>query len=148
MWWGFLDGQHDFKQPLDQSFLRRLDAPQSIAGSWDARQAVWMTAYRCSGVLAPCRSSSSKTSGLIKPSCRSCWLVGDKAWILQRNAIPNDNRACLWASSTPLPATDTFILLPSPGAGVRPVARAPISRSSSASGLKSGDKGHTDSYSG
>ena len=116
-------------------FLRRLDAPQSIAGSRDARQ-------------APCRSSSSNTSGLIKPSCRSCWLVCDKTWIPQRNAIPNDKPSVLRASSTPLPATDTFILLTSPGAGVGPVARAPISRSSSASGLKSGDKGHTDSYSG
>jgi hypothetical protein len=47
-----------------------------------------------------------------------------------------------------LPATETFILLTSAGAGVRPIARASISRSSSASGLKSGDKGHTDSYSG
>ena len=148
MWWGILDGQHDSKPPLDQSFLRRLDAPQSIAGSWDARQALWMTAYRCSGVLAPCRSSSSNTSGLIKPSCRSCWLVCDKAWFPQSNAIPNDKPSVLRASSTPLPATDTFILLTSPGAGVRPVARAPISRSSSASGLKSGDKGHTDSCSG
>ena len=95
MWWGFLDGQHDSKQPLDQSFLRRLDAPQSIAGSWDARQALWMTAYRCSGVLAPCRSRSSNTSGLIKPSCRSCWLVCDKAWFPQSNAIPNDKPSVL-----------------------------------------------------
>ena len=54
-----------------------------------------MTAYRYSGVLAPSRSSSSNTSGLFKLSCRSCWLVCDKTWIPQRNAMPNDKPSVL-----------------------------------------------------
>ena len=94
--------------------------------------------------LGPCHSSSSNTSELTKPSCRSCWLVCEKAWFPQSNAIPNDSRACQLASSTPLPTTDAFILLTSPGAGVRPIARESISRSSSSSGLNRGDEDHTD----
>ena len=67
------------KSPLhDQSSLRRLEVPQSISGSRRALQAARITSKRCSGVLAPCRSNSSNTIGLIKPSCNSCWLVCDK----------------------------------------------------------------------
>ena len=75
---GLSHGDQSFRPLHDQSSLRRLEVPQSISGSRRALQAARITSNRCSDVLAPCRSNSSNTIGLIKPSCNSCWLVCDK----------------------------------------------------------------------
>ena len=44
MGWGLPNGHRPFNPLPDQSYVRRLDAPQSIGGSLRALQASWMTA--------------------------------------------------------------------------------------------------------